>query len=254
MGAPVLGDLRHLVVAGDQDVGKGLVVAQQDVVARHQSFDQVALEQQCLDLAVRRDDLEPCGLGDHALQPVGQLVDLGISGHALLQVARLADVERLAAAIEHAVDAGAARQGLDRRRYGFDPTAERLRLAAEIFGAEVFGAKIFGQGLLVRAHRGPLAARRGILDSSLCFQAGHDPVLASGGGSVNERRPRSRPASGNPARDGGSRDPRRSNPRKLWINLCLSCWAAYRFPDKPSLSTDCPIFEQIMQPTDSSEV
>ncbi len=56
--AAMLGQLREIVVAGEVDVGERLVVAQQHVVARHQALDQVAFEQQRLDLGVGDDDLE----------------------------------------------------------------------------------------------------------------------------------------------------------------------------------------------------
>ena len=50
----------------------------------------------------------------HAPQPLGQPDDLGVVGDALLEVACLADIERLAAGIEHPVDARALRHGRER--------------------------------------------------------------------------------------------------------------------------------------------
>ena len=108
--APVLGDLRRGGVAGDQDVGERLVVAQQHVVARHQLLDQVDLEQQRLQLGMGDDHFEARGLGHHAAQTLGQLADLGIGGDPLLQVARLADIECVARFVQHAIDTGAGRQ------------------------------------------------------------------------------------------------------------------------------------------------
>ena len=51
--AAELGQLRELVVGGEVDERKRLVVAQQHVVARHQPLDQVAFEQQRLGLGRR---------------------------------------------------------------------------------------------------------------------------------------------------------------------------------------------------------
>ena len=56
--AAMLQDLRRPVIAGDQDVGKRLVVAQQHVEARPQLLDQIGFEQQRLGLGGGRDDLD----------------------------------------------------------------------------------------------------------------------------------------------------------------------------------------------------
>ena len=49
---------RELILQGDLQVGIGLVVLQHDVVPRTVLFDQVALQDQGLDLTVRQDGLE----------------------------------------------------------------------------------------------------------------------------------------------------------------------------------------------------
>ncbi len=107
---------------GDVDVGERLVVAQQHVVARLQALDEVRFEQQRLDLGVGRDDLERRRFRHHAAQALGQLGDRGVVRDALGEAARLADVERVAASVEHAIDAGPLRQArqllLDQRGAG----------------------------------------------------------------------------------------------------------------------------------------
>jgi hypothetical protein len=128
--AAVFLDLRPGVAAGDQDIRERLVVPHGDVVARPQALDQVALEQQRLDLGVGRHDHERRGLGDHAAQALRQLGDGRIAGDALLEVARLADVEHVAGPVDHAVDAGAAGQqpelGAQHRDAGLErPTGGR---------------------------------------------------------------------------------------------------------------------------------
>jgi hypothetical protein len=85
----VLGDLRERVVAGQQDVGEGLVVAQQHVEARPQALDQVDLEQQRLDLGVGRDDLDRRRLGHHPPQPGRELVDMGVGDDARFRLRAL---------------------------------------------------------------------------------------------------------------------------------------------------------------------
>ncbi len=102
---PVLEDLREVVVGGDQDVGERLVVAEQDIELRFQRLDQIRLEQQRLDFGVGRHDFHVPGFRDHALQTHGQTAGIGIGCHPFLEVARLADVEDLAASVDHPVDA-----------------------------------------------------------------------------------------------------------------------------------------------------
>ncbi len=113
--AAKLGQLRKIVIGGQVDERERFVVAQQDVVARHQPLDQIALEQQRLGLGGGDDDFERGGLGHHPPQPVRQPGRMGIVLHPALQIARLADVERIALAVEHAVDAGAGRHVAQRR-------------------------------------------------------------------------------------------------------------------------------------------
>ena len=69
-GASVFGDARIGMAAGDQDIGKGFVVAEHDIVMRLEALDEIAFEQQRLDLAFGRHHLEAGGAGDHALQPM----------------------------------------------------------------------------------------------------------------------------------------------------------------------------------------
>ena len=47
----------------------------------------------------------------HPPQPLVQPAKLGVGGDPLLQAARLADIERVALGIEHAIDAGVERHG-----------------------------------------------------------------------------------------------------------------------------------------------
>ncbi len=77
----------------------------------------------CLGLVVGGDDRHAARLRDHALEPPGQAIDLGVIGDAIAERARLADIEHVAARIEHPIDAGARGERLqdvaDRRHAGF---------------------------------------------------------------------------------------------------------------------------------------
>ena len=100
---------------GDLQVRVRLVVAQQDVVARVVLLDQVELEQQGLGLGVHHRDLDPHHLRHqrHGLgRAAAALAQLGpeVRRDPPSEVARLADVEDVAGAVEHPVDARAGRQ------------------------------------------------------------------------------------------------------------------------------------------------
>ena len=106
----MLEDLRRPVVAGDQNIGKRLVVAQLHVEARPQLLDQIGFEQQRFGFGRGRDDLDRHGGRDHA-QDAGRLrrVDARIGGQPLADVFRLADIEHVVGRVQHAVDAGRGR-------------------------------------------------------------------------------------------------------------------------------------------------
>ena len=93
----MLQDLRRPVVAGDQDIGKRLVVAQQHVEARPQLLDQIGFEQQRLGLGGGGDDLDRDRRGDHArIRASTWPARPGIGGQPLLDVLGLADIEHVA--------------------------------------------------------------------------------------------------------------------------------------------------------------
>ena len=150
--AAVLGDAREGVLAAQEDEGEALVVAQQHVVGRAEALDQLRFEQQRLGLRVGDHDLHPPGLADHPPQPVGEVGDLGVVGHAVLQRARLADIEHVAARIEHPVDPGARLQ----RAHGL---ADRRHPRLDI-GLRARALDGVGRAILVEA-LGTLGVRRG---------------------------------------------------------------------------------------------
>ena len=123
--AAVLEDLRHGMIARDQDEGEGLVVPQDHVEAGLQPLDQVSLEQERLDLGRSGNEFHARGVGDHADDAVVMVPRPRITLHPLLQVPRLADIEHLAVGIDHAVDAGSRR-----RRLGMAADHGRTRLDA----------------------------------------------------------------------------------------------------------------------------
>ena len=110
----MLHDRRRFVVAGDQDVGKRLVVAEIDVEARAQALDQVRLEKQRLRLGPRAHELHRRGGADHAGDAAALPGEARVADDALLQAPRLADIEHVAVAIDHPVDARRVRQRLHR--------------------------------------------------------------------------------------------------------------------------------------------
>src|SRR5882672_2588023 len=108
--ATVKAETRELPAAHHQ-VGIGLVVAEQDVVAGVERLDEIVLEDQRLRLGARDRDLDRRDLRQHHGDARAVLRFLEIRRDALFQVARLADVEGLALRADHAVHARQTRQG-----------------------------------------------------------------------------------------------------------------------------------------------
>ena len=115
------------MIRGDQDIGKRFVVAQRDIEARPQPLDQVGFEQQRLGLGAGDDEFQRAGLRDHALDAGIEAGRPRIGADALLDVLGLADIEHVAAAIDHAIDAGPRRRLFDGVDDGVAAGGERTR-------------------------------------------------------------------------------------------------------------------------------
>ena len=131
--------------AGEADVRVALVVAEEDVVPRLLGLDEVVLEQQRLAFRARHRRLDARDLRKHDGDPGFVRSLLEIARHALLEIARLADIERLARRVEHPVDARTMRQRTEKL-----PRVERQRRfrSGGRFGhfAKPPGAPLGGQG------------------------------------------------------------------------------------------------------------
>jgi hypothetical protein len=108
----MLDDLRRLMVAREQNIGKRLVIAQQHVEARAEALDEVGFEEQRFRFRARRHELHAGRGRDHAGDAVGVAAHTHVVGNARLEGAGLADVDDVAGGIDHAVDARPARQHL----------------------------------------------------------------------------------------------------------------------------------------------
>ena len=107
-------DARVFLLHRDLDVRVALVVLEADVVVRAMLLDEVALEDQRLDLRVRHDDFKIRDVRDHCLDLRRVvLVVLEVLAHAVLEDDRLADVDDATRRVLHDVDAGAVRQQLE---------------------------------------------------------------------------------------------------------------------------------------------
>ena len=101
---------RRGMAGADEDIGEALVVAQRHVVAGLQLLDEIGLEQQRLGVRFGGDEHHRAGLRDHARDAARLALGRHIGGDALLDRARLADIEHLALGPDHAVDAGPDRR------------------------------------------------------------------------------------------------------------------------------------------------
>ena len=95
-GAAMLDEPRGWVCGANQDIGEALVVAQRDVVARLELLDEISLEEQRLGVRCGGDEHHRAGLRDHARDAARLALGRHIGGDALLDRARLADIEHLA--------------------------------------------------------------------------------------------------------------------------------------------------------------
>ena len=134
-GAAVVGQAR-VFVCGELDVGVGLVVAEEDVVARRQALDEVVLEDQGLGLGAGGGDVHAQHLRHHHGDARAGDGLLEVAGDAALEVLGLADVEHPVVGADHAIDAGLLGEG-----------------AQEGLGVEGGGGRRVG-------HRGTALARR----------------------------------------------------------------------------------------------
>ena len=87
-------ELREFVAA-EAEVRVALVVAEEHVVARLMRLDQIVLEQQRFALGAGDGGFHPRHLRDHHRRARMVLGLLEVAGHALLEVARLADLAEL---------------------------------------------------------------------------------------------------------------------------------------------------------------
>ena len=115
--AAMLGELGRVVIAGEQDIGKALVVPQQHIEARLHLLDVVGFQQQRLGLRAGGDEEHGGRERDHPRDAVGMAHAPRIAGDAFADAAGLAHIEHLAVLAEHAIDArplgGVAQMGAD---------------------------------------------------------------------------------------------------------------------------------------------
>ena len=114
-GPAVKGEPRKRFFRREVYIRKALVVPEHDVVPGTVLLDEIVLEQQGLGFGMGGRHFD----GDRVLHERAgfgrQLLGRAeIAGDALLQIARLADVEHLTADIEHAIHAGLAGQGAEK--------------------------------------------------------------------------------------------------------------------------------------------
>ena len=114
------------MIGRDQDIGERFVVAQQHIEARPQTLDQIGFEQQRFGLGAGNDEFERAGRRDHALDAGIEAGRTRIGANAVFDVLRLADIEHVAARIDHAVDAGLGRRELGVTEDGVAAGGQRI--------------------------------------------------------------------------------------------------------------------------------
>ena len=107
--AAMLDQPRRGMAGADENIGEALVVAQRHIVAGLELLDEIGLEQQRFGVRFGGDEHHRAGLRHHARDAGGLALGRHVGGDALLDRARLADIEHLALWPDHAIDAGPER-------------------------------------------------------------------------------------------------------------------------------------------------
>lgn len=81
------------MIAREKNIGKGLIIPHQDIIARLELFNQVALQQQRLALRMGMNKHHITGFRDHALQPDRQLRDMAICHDPFFQRLGFPDIK-----------------------------------------------------------------------------------------------------------------------------------------------------------------
>ena len=156
-GAAMEAQARKVVLRRQLDVGIGFVVAQHHVVGRALLLDQALLQQQRLGFAVGDGAVDVGHLGGQRQGLSVQAAGAEVAGDAPSQIARLADVKRLAGLVEHAIDAGllaeagkleAGGEGMGDGRHGrqYNPNPlPRGAIGSGCGAAKLLGADRFSQ-------------------------------------------------------------------------------------------------------------
>ena len=159
----MLDEPRRRMTGADEDIGEALVVAQRHVVAGLELLDEIGLEQQRLGVRFGGDEHHRARLRHHAGDAARLAFGRHVGGDALLDRARLADIEHLALGPDHAVDARPERRVApefpDRRRAAREPSRLRRALRRARCRAERNRAQARAQARLPPALR-PRALRR----------------------------------------------------------------------------------------------
>src|SRR5271165_2838838 len=103
--AAMLDKRRRRVAGAAENIWEAFVVPEDNVVARSQLLDEVGLEQERLSLGLGGHEDKRARLRDHPRDPARLALGHHIGGDALLDRARLADIEHLALGADHSIDA-----------------------------------------------------------------------------------------------------------------------------------------------------
>ena len=150
----------------NEDIGEALVVAQRHVVARLQLLDEIGLEQQRLGVQFGGDEHHRARLRDHARDAGRLALRRDVGGDALLDRARLADIEHLALGADHAVDARAHRRMAPEFPDRLCAARQTSRLGGRVVEPDVEGSVVGRELALERGDgpglgRGSFARRKG---------------------------------------------------------------------------------------------
>ena len=128
--------LWRIVIAGQQNIRKRLVVAHQHIEARLHLLDVIGFQQQRFRLGRSRDKNHRAGERNHPRNAAIMAAASRIRGDALFHALRLADIEHFALSRDHPVDARPRRRiaqiGFDDIRTALEGSRQRLAFCRQI--------------------------------------------------------------------------------------------------------------------------
>lgn len=113
-GTAIFEQARCLMITAQKDIGKALVIANQDIKAWPQPFDEIGFQQKGFSLGMGSNKLHIRGFRDHAGRSIAPVANSsGVVLHPVAQAFCLPNVQDVTCRIHHSIDAGFTGEATD---------------------------------------------------------------------------------------------------------------------------------------------